>query len=154
MIAQDVFLLSMSLMDEQSSDGTFAGYDSDYKKKAWPILSVLQTELLPRSVQSIAITSDQSILQISDQIGVTILPYGLAAQLLIHENPQVASFFNDRYEELKRKRPALKTSIKDVYGIKEGGEETTPTNPNVSDSSINGGSFLNPSSGVYDGGGW
>jgi hypothetical protein len=132
MIAQDVFILSMNLMDEISSDGTYAGYSDDYKKKSWPILTVLQTELLPRSVQPLPITNDQTVLQVSDQIGIVILPYGLAAHLLLPENPQVASFFNDRYEELKRKRPAIVSSIKDVYGIKEGGEETTTTNPNAS----------------------
>jgi hypothetical protein len=152
MIAQDVFIISMNLMDEISNDGTFSGYPDDYKKKAWPILSLLQTELLPRSVKSIAITNDQTILQVSDQIGVMILPYGLAAHLLLSENPQVASFFNDRYEELKRRRPAIVASIKDVYGIKENGNEAPPKDPNIAD--IDGGSFLDPGSGVYDGGEW
>jgi hypothetical protein len=150
MIAQDVFVLAMNLMDEVSQDGTYAGYPDDYKKKSWNILTLLQTELLPRSVQPLPITSDQTILQVSDQIGTTILPYGLAAHLLLPENPQVASFFNDRYEELKRKRPAIVSSIKDVYGIKEGGEEKTTTDT----STIDGGSFLDPNSGTYDGGEW
>jgi hypothetical protein len=152
MIAQDVFVISMNLMDEVSSDGTYVGYPDDYKKKSWNILTLLQTELLPRSVQPLPITSDQTILQVSDQIGTTILPYGLAAHLLLSENPQVASFFNDRYEELKRKRPAIVVSIKDVYGIKEGRNDITTTDPNTT--IIDGGSFLDPGNGTYDGGEW
>lgn len=152
MIAQDVFMISMSLMDETSSDGTFSGYDSDYKNKAWPILTLLQTELLPRSVESLPIMNEHTVLQVSNRIGTAILPYGLAAHLLLTENTQLASFFNDRYEELKRKRYAVKSSISDVYSIKEGGEEITTSDPNVSD--MNGGSFLDTGSGTYDGGGF
>jgi hypothetical protein len=150
MIAQDVFTIAMNLMDEVSQDGTFAGYPDDYKRKAWPILTLLHTELLPKSVDPIAIIDDQTVLQVNEHIGTVVLPYGLAAHLLLSENPQTASFFNDRYDELKRKRYAKKSSIQDVYGIKEGGNETEPNDPNVSD--YDGGSFLNPNSGTYDGG--
>jgi hypothetical protein len=148
MIAQDVFVIAMNLMDEVSQDGTYAGYADDYKKKSWPILTTLQTELLPLSVSPLAITSDQSPLQVDDRTGTVVLPYGLAAHLLLTENPTVSSFFNERYDELKRKRPAKVSSIKDVYGIKTGEEETTVP----STSGIEGGSFLDPNSGTYDGG--
>jgi hypothetical protein len=117
MIAQDVFMLSMSLMDEISSDGTFAGYDSDYKKKAWPILTILQSELLPLSTDTAEITDENSTLLVDDRTARTVLPYGLAAHLLLNENVQSASFFNDRYEELKRKRKAVIAPITDVYGV-------------------------------------
>jgi hypothetical protein len=108
MIAQDVFMIAMNLMDEQSSDGTFAGYDDDYKKKAWPILTVLQTELLPLSTAPVTITDENSTLLVDDRTGLTVLPYG---------NVQSASFFNDRYEELKRKKKAIIAPITDVYGV-------------------------------------
>jgi hypothetical protein len=117
MIAQDVFMISMSLMDEISSDGTFAGYDDDYKKKAWPILTVLQTELLPLSTNPTDITDENSTLLVDDRVGKTVLPYGLAAHLLLSENAQLASFYNDRYEELKRKKKAIIAPIADVYGV-------------------------------------
>jgi hypothetical protein len=117
MIAQDVFMIAMNLMDEQSTDGTFTGYDSDYKKKAWPILTVLQTELLPLSANPTDITDENSTLLVDDRVGKTVLPYGLAAHLLLSENVQSVSFFNDRYEELKRKKKATIASITDVYGV-------------------------------------
>lgn len=119
LIAQDVFMIAMSLMDETSSDGTFAGYDDDYKKKAWPILTVLQTELLPLSVSPVTITDENSTLLVDDRVGNTVLPYGLAAHLLLSGNVQSASFFNDRYEELKRRRKAVIAPITDVYGVNE-----------------------------------
>lgn len=152
MIAQDVFVISMNLMDEISQDGTFAGYPDDYKKKSWSILTTLQTELLPLSITPLAITSDQSPLQVDDRTGTSVLPYGLAAHLLLTENPTLASFFNDRYDELKRKRPVKIASIKDVYGIKKGENDTTTTDLTTTD--IDGGSFLDPDNGTYDGGGF
>jgi hypothetical protein len=51
----------------------------------------------------------------------------LAAHLLMNEDQNRAAFFNNRYDELKRKRPALITKIKDVYGIAPSEEETTTT---------------------------
>lgn len=117
MIAQDVFILSMNLMDEVSTDGTYAGYSDDYKKKSWPILTILQSELLPLSTETVDITDENSTLLVDDRTARTVLPYGLAAHLLLNENTQTASFFNDRYEELKRKRKAIITPITDVYGV-------------------------------------
>jgi hypothetical protein len=117
LIAQDVFMLSMSLMDEISSDGTFAGYADDYKKKAWPILTTLQTELLPLSTEPVTITDETSTLLVDDRTCLTVLPYGLAAHLLLSENPNIASFFNNRYDELKRKKKATIAKITDVYGV-------------------------------------
>jgi hypothetical protein len=114
MLAQDVFIKAMDLMDETSSDGSFEGYDDDYKKKAWSILTILQNELLSTATD---ITDENSTLSVDDRTGKMILPYGLAAHLLLTENTQAASFFNDRYEELKRRRKASITPITDVYGI-------------------------------------
>jgi hypothetical protein len=147
MIAQDVFTIAMNLMDEETQDGTFTGYPAEYKKKAWPILSLLQAELLPSTILPIAITDENSVLQIDDRSAVTTLPYGLAAHLLINEDQNRAAFFNSRYDELKRKRPARIIKITDVYGISTN-EETTP--PTVVD--YTGGSFLSKDSGSYDGG--
>jgi hypothetical protein len=76
------------------------------------------------------------------------LPYGLAAHLLINEDQNRAAFFNARYDELKRKRPANIVAIKDVYGIAGEQEEETPSTVNDTE----GGSFLTPGAGTYDGG--
>lgn len=146
-IAQDVFTIAMSLMDEESQDGTFTGFPDEYKSKAWPILTMLQAELLPPMVAPLAVTEESSVMQIDDRTSITVLPYGLAAHLLLSEDVQKAAFFNNRYDELKRKRPSAILRIKDVYGIVPNEEEEIPT---VNDT--DGGSFLDTDSGEYDGG--
>jgi hypothetical protein len=147
-IAQDVFTMAMNLMDEESEDGTYAGYPEEYKNKAWSILSLLQAELLPVTVAPLAVTNELSVMQIDDRTSVTVLPYGLAAHLLMTEDHTRAAFFNARYDKLKRKQPATITTIKDVYGIAPKQADKTPGT--VTD--YEGGSFLDPKSGTYDGG--
>ena len=48
------------------------------------------------------------------------MPYGLAAHLLIDENPDMASFFNQRYQELlnqfRYSIPVESEDIQDLYG--------------------------------------
>lgn len=47
-------------------------------------------------------------MQVDDVTARTIVPYGLASHLLLQENPAIASYFNGRFEEMKReasKRP-------------------------------------------------
>lgn len=66
------------------------------------------------------ITALTDTLQIDDVTARTVLPYGLAAHLMIEENTTTASFFNQRYEELKslanRKPPAAIEEIQNFYG--------------------------------------
>jgi hypothetical protein len=64
----------------------------------------------------------------------------------MNEDQNRAAFFNSRYDELKRKRPALITKIKDVYGIipqEEEAEETTEPDD-----------FTYPAITTIDGGEW
>jgi len=114
--AQDVFITAMNLMDEETEDGTYTGYPEEYKKKAWSILTLLQAECLPANATPTDITDENSTFQIDDRSSKTILPYGLAAHLLMNEDQNRAAFFNARYDELKRKRPATAVSITNVYG--------------------------------------
>jgi hypothetical protein len=64
------------------------------------------------------ITNLTDTLQLDDVTARTILPYGLAAHLMLDENDSLASFFNQRYEELKRLnlKPAQIEQMVDVYG--------------------------------------
>ena len=61
-----------------------------------------------------------SVVKLDDYICQTILPYGLAAHLLMDENPSAAAFFQSRYEELKNRLaegiPVQSEDIVDVYG--------------------------------------
>lgn len=146
--AQDVFVIAMNIMDEVSQDGTYDGFPDDYKKKSWSLLTTLQSELLPPSVEPIAITSNLNVMQVDDRTALTTLPYGLAAHLLFTEDQNRASFFNARYDELKRKRPAKIIPITDVNGINRNQTDTSTTDT----STFDGGDFLDPNAGTYDGG--
>ena len=140
-IAKDIFTIAMTLMDEESQDGTFEGYPSEYKRKAWPILTMLQTELLPPNVTPLAVTSENNPMLIDDRLSITALSYGLAAHLIMTEDQGQASFFNSRYDELKVKKPAVATEIEDVFGIFSVSE--TEEDPSESDPVyvIDGGEF-------------
>jgi hypothetical protein len=144
-MAQDVFTTAMNLMEEESEDGTYAGYPEEYKKRAWPILTMLQAELTPASISVTTIINSDSLFQLDDRTCLTVFPYGLAAHLLMNEDQNRAAFFNARYDELKRKRPAVISPIKDVYTPTE-----EPSTPDTGET--DGGTFGFDSPGVWDGG--
>lgn len=68
----------------------------------------------------IKLTATTDNVQVDDVTARTILPYGLAAHLLLSENTQSASFFQQRYEELKtlagRQQASSAEQITDIYG--------------------------------------
>jgi len=120
MTVQEVYLLALKLMGEESEDGTDQGYTEEYLAKAIGILNVLHTELLPSNVESVVLTHKEDALQVTNRIAKLVLPYGLASHLLMDEDQNRAAFFNARYDELKRKQPATITTITDVYSINSG----------------------------------
>ena len=77
-------------------------------------------ELLTFSGSGDSSTDLNQTLIVDDITARTILPYGLAAHLLLTENSASASFFNQRYEELKfegtRQQPASAEQIINIYG--------------------------------------
>lgn len=118
-----VFERAIHLMDEQNEqDGATETEDTEeYKFRTLSILNVLRNELFPysdtfemredgkRATPPLLTAFDQQI-GLDDAIAQTVLPYGLAAHLLLGEDNGKASFFNQKYEELKftlgAKRPA------------------------------------------------
>lgn len=116
--AKQVYDLALVLMDEVLANGNITpDQPKYYKTKASSILTMLQTELLPVSQTPNVITDLSEEVQLSDRIALTVLPYGLAAHLLIQEDVNAASFLNARYDELKRKIPSKIQPITDVYGV-------------------------------------
>lgn len=112
--AQWVFDKAMALADELSDVGQadFA-YNQDLKARALPILNVLRFEcarasdtflerrLTGRRVLCREVTSWESRLDgIDDGVAQGAMPYGLAAQLLVDEDPDAASFCNQKYQEM------------------------------------------------------
>lgn len=136
--AQNVFDAAMGLMDEvnEQSGATDTADTREYKNRTLLILNVLRGELYPYSDTyeygevgkrpiAAVIENFTDRIGLDDYICQSVMPYGLAAHLLLDENPTAASFFNGRYEELKanlaRGLPQVSVDIEDVYGWGPGG---------------------------------
>ena len=67
----------------------------------------------------VSITANTDVMQIDDITATTVLPYGLAATILSSENPDLANYFQQRYDELKRdmakKPPEAENKVVDLY---------------------------------------
>lgn len=140
----EVFNLTMALIDEINQNSGAVEIDSkEYKVKTPLILNILRGELYPYSdTYSVATkgkrpvcpklktyTEDSSLsseIGLDDFICQTIMPYGLAAHLMLTEDAASASFFNQRYEELIQKfRSSIPNDfeeIENVYGYPYGFE--------------------------------
>ncbi|WP_368658676.1 hypothetical protein AB3Z07_05090 [Metabacillus halosaccharovorans] len=119
--AQQVYDIALVLMDEVTDTGEIlADNPNYYKTKSLSILTTLQTELLPYSISPVPVTDLSNELLVSDRIALSVLPYGLAAHLLLTDDLSSASYFNNRYDELKRKTHTSITPITDVYSVSDG----------------------------------
>jgi len=129
--AQQVFEMAIALMDSQSDDGKAdTGDNSEYKNRTLPLLNILRGELYPFSDTyetdeegrpiATQIRSFDKPIDLDDYVCQSVLPYGLAAHLLLAEDPATANFFQQRYDELKltlaRGLPSKSEDIEDVYG--------------------------------------
>ena len=127
---RQVFDAAMSLIDNKST-ADYTADESEYEARAVDIVNILQTELAPysdtfsatdngkRPVVSYASAMTDTV-SLDDGICVGVLPYGLAAQFLLMEDPNAASFFQQKYEEAKarlaRGFPQECEAIEDYYG--------------------------------------
>lgn len=138
--AERVFELAINLMDELDDNGNYNYTDTEeYRNRTLGILNILRGELYmysdtyrlnqewPDRRRPIVATIDDfdQIIDLDDYICQSILPYGLAAHLLMDENPSSAGYFQQRYDELKMmlvRGMAADGSedIVDVYGISGG----------------------------------
>lgn len=131
--AQWVFDKAMHLMDEvnESTGQSDTADTREYKNRTVPILNILRVECFPASdtfqvsqpgKRPICpeITDFDTPIELDDGICQGVLPYGLAAHLLLDENPDTASFFIQRYQELlaqyRYALPAEAQDIEPVYG--------------------------------------
>lgn len=122
--ARSVFDKAIKLAGEndEKTGATLTRDTEEYEKRTIEILNVLRGELYPysdtfehgengrRGVCPEIKTMDQ-ILDLDDVVAQTIMPYGLAAHLLLDDNPSMANFFQQRYQELLytlgSRRPAV-----------------------------------------------
>ena len=135
----DVFQRAITMMDELNDEGKYKHEDTEeYRHRTLAILNVLQNELYPYSdtfKKSKEWASKRrpvleplenlyTEIDLDDYAAGTVLPYGLAAHLLLDENPTSANFFQQRYDELKmllmRGMPSESEDITDLYGATGG----------------------------------
>lgn len=131
--AQWVFDKAIYLMDEQSeSTGQTKTADTkEYEFRSIPILNVLRHELYPISdnfrgsedgkrTVSAEIQSMEDEIDLDDVVAQGIMPYGLAAHLLLGEDNTKANFFAQRYAEMyaaaRQSLPAMWEEIPMAYG--------------------------------------
>lgn len=137
--AQWVFEKAMNLMDEvnESTGETDTADTREYKNRTIPILNILRVECFPASDTYVVtepgkrpvcpeILDFETPIGLDDGICQGVLPYGLAAHLLLDENPDVAAYFNQRYQELlaqyRSAIPAAPEDIVELYGGIEYGQ--------------------------------
>lgn len=129
--AQWVFETAVHLMDRTSSGVADHAGTQEYKSRCTAILNVLCGECFAAS-DTFSHTRGgtrplcpvleglEEELALDDTLCRTVLPYGLAAHLLLEEDPSSSSFFQQRYEEMldraRRTLPAASESITDCYG--------------------------------------
>lgn len=132
MQAEEIFMSAMALIDEMSANGELDESSvAEYKAKAPYLLTILQTELvgienryrkLEDWVFPTKIESLEDYLEVDDIKAQTLLSYGLAAQLMMHEDTSLANFFNSKYEELRsmflKPTAVKKEPIEDVYDVR------------------------------------
>ena len=119
----------MALIDEVLGSGAIdQDTTQEYKAKAPMILTTLQNELVgidnryrkeSERVYPVIIESLDQPLQVDSIKATTLLAYGLAAHLMLDEDTAKASFFEQRYEELRavflKPIPQKPESKLDVY---------------------------------------
>jgi hypothetical protein len=129
---EDIFNASMALMDELDADGSAQTTDTEeYVNRTPGIINMMVSEyriLAGTSGTFIAVEGlDDLVLNIPDNYALGVMYYGLAANLLVDENPTAASFYEQRYEELRnlyfsRQQSDGDEEITDLYGGIEYGE--------------------------------
>ena len=121
--AQEVLTIALKLIGDEDASG-------ELTSRALDIMNVLTRELfrysdtfaanaaVQPSAAALTVLTDE--LPLDEALCRAVLPYGLAAHLLIDSDPAAASFFQQRYEELIVRVgmavPSASEAIGDIYG--------------------------------------
>lgn len=105
MIVQDIYDITMALMDEMKNDGTVdTDSTKDYNARTPGILTILQTEVIIELKKAGAdvdtldrLTKMTDEVDLEDDICMGVLPYGLAARLLRQEDGSLSNYFSSLY---------------------------------------------------------
>ena len=129
----DIFFLTMSLIDDLNDRTGLAdsAETRDYRQRTPGIVNMLIGELYhysdTREIKAPGkrpicppVTSFEDELGLDDFLCRSVLPYGLAARLLLDENPPTAAFYEREYTEMLLKYgyrvPAQFEPIQNIYG--------------------------------------
>lgn len=128
MLAEEIFNTTMAMIDEMTATGLDEQTIADYKKKTPYILTMLQNELIgienrfrekKEHIFPVPIEDLEQTVQLDDIKANTLLTNGLAANLMLHEDTALASYFEQRYEEMKgmflKSAPRKPISREDKY---------------------------------------
>lgn len=128
----EVFDAAMALTDELNlSTGSARTRDTkEYEQRTPQIIGTLIAEFrLMSGLRGSYIrpeSLDDNLIGIDDGYAIGVMQYGLAAKLLLDENPASASFFHEKYEELRNlyfsRAQADVGEIENVYGGIEYGQ--------------------------------
>lgn len=127
----EVFDAAMALMDELGRTGEPRTKDTkEYEYRTPQIIGTLIAEFRLMSGERGGFVRpeslDDNILKIDDGYALGVMQYGLAAKLLLDENPASASFFHQKYDELKAlyfsRAQADVGEIENLYGGIEYGQ--------------------------------
>lgn len=137
--AQTVFELAMNLMDEvnESTGKADTADTKEYKNRTLATLNILRVECFPYSDTYTVpepgkrpvcplVEDFTTAIGLDDGICQGLLPYGLAAHLLLGEDDEKAQYFQQRYEEkLKQLASGVPTEGEEIvlpYGGIEFGQ--------------------------------
>ncbi len=103
---KELFRAAMGLMDELDGDGNAENRDTaEYERRTPGIVNMMISEyriLAGMKGGFVPVESPEDpVLRIPDVYVLGVMHYGLAANLLVDENPAAASFYEQRYEELR-----------------------------------------------------
>ena len=103
---EDVFDAAMWIMDELGRTGEAQTSDTqEYEYRTPAIINMLVSELKILTGERgdwLPVESMEDAIPVGDSsYALGALPYGLAANLLVDENPTAAGFYQQRYEELR-----------------------------------------------------
>jgi hypothetical protein len=138
MTCQEIYDITMALMDEMLDNGN-VDYNStkDYTARTPGILTILQTQVIMyfkskgMDVDTLdRLMSMEDEVDLSDDICMGVLPYGLAARLLGQEDTQMSSYFSQLYnnalsdaaESSDDKAKGKQYSGENIYGLMEAGD--------------------------------
>jgi len=130
--AREVFDAAMSLMDELDNSGAPENTNTvDLEQRTPAILTTLIAEYRILSgtrghIVPIEDLDEDALFEVDDAYALGVMQYGLAAKLLLDENPQAAAFYNQKYEELRAiyfaRSAASEGEIENLYGGIEYGQ--------------------------------